>query len=88
MRKLFYIATSLFLLMAGSANAQYYYPAYPYYYYPAPIVTYSVPVAPPVVVETVPVMPVPVAPVQCWWQADPYSFIPEIFGYDYVQYCR
>lgn len=69
----------------SSANAQYwYYPAYPVYAYPAPIVTYTVPVVP-VVPQAVQV--IPVAPV-CWWQADPYSILPELFGYNYIQVCN
>lgn len=30
----------------------------------------------------------PVAPVYCAWYLDPYTFLGEIFGYDYIPICQ
>jgi len=30
----------------------------------------------------------PAAPMNCAWYPDPYTFLGEIFGYDYIQVCQ
>ena len=41
-----------------------------------------------IVQQPVPVpVPVPVPPV-CYWVPDPYTFLGEVFGYDYYQVCQ
>lgn len=57
------------------------------YEYVVPTETIIVQPAPIEVIEVAPVVTVAPVPV-CWYQPDPYTFLGEIFGYDYYYVCR
>lgn len=53
--------------------------------YPGPVVIRPVSQYYPAYIESAPVIP---QGLNCWLQPDPYTFLGEIFGYDYMYVCR
>lgn len=57
------------------------------YDYVVPTETIIIEPAPVEVITVMPVVPVEPVPV-CWYEPDPYTFLGEVFGYDYYYVCR